>query len=271
MLVDRTGVVYVKTVALQQARPGEPLAPRAEAFIRIVEGVVVDRVEAPKLPDVSLPMVAMVDRTGRTIGTYFVPYSPRAVWKLSPEGYFVTALTNRYAVDLRIGKGAVEARSAPGRAGVGAGNLPMWRPGDIVLSIRRDVSSIPLSRQERSDQLARLRARTPEGGRHTRIAELPRTKPPIRWIEVGADGTIWVQSAGESERVDPVQNDGRVRQVAWREPNVWDVFEPDGGYVGAVAIPDSVQVILRTRDVAWGVFRNVFDVPFLTRYRIGWQ
>jgi len=265
LIVGNNGVVYIKTVQVTSPQTAARPAERTTSYVRMLDrGVIVDRVVAPELPSVSLPNVTITRPTGQT-ATYQVPYSPRTVWKLSPLGYFVTARTDRYAVDLRVGgRAETVTRSAAGQA-----TLREWQPGDTVVSIRRTVPVVPVSLQERRDRLNSLRARVPRGGRHSPIADIPATKPPIRWMEIGADGRIWVQRSTESERYEPDETEAR-GQVAWREREVWDVFDPSGSYRGAVDVPQGVQLIYRQSEYVWGFFTDESGVPFLRKYRIAW-
>ena len=58
--------------------------------------------------------------------------------------------------------------------------------------------------------------------------------------------------------------------IAWTEPTVYDVFEPDGTYVGQVSIPDGVWVVATAGDTVWAVTHDEFDIPYVHRYRIAW-
>jgi hypothetical protein len=73
-----------------------------------------------------------------------VPYSPRSLWTITPLGYFVTFVGNRYAIDLRIPAAVptISANDPP----------PFWRENQPVISIRRDVRLVPISAAEHPEQ-----------------------------------------------------------------------------------------------------------------------
>jgi hypothetical protein len=67
--------------------------------------------------------------------------------------------------------------------------------------------------------------------------------------------------------------DGRRRAVRrWREPVAFDVFEPDGRYVGRVLAPQGLSLqpkpVIRG-DTVWAIVRDELDVQRLVRFRVG--
>ena len=106
--------------------------------------------------------------------------------------------------------------------------------------------------------------------------EIPRIKPPYKDLRVGEDGTIWVHLSMPGERYLPdppagASPGGRAVLPQWREPAVYDVFEPDGRYIGRVSRPTAVTMLRMTRDRVWGSMRNEDDVEIVKRFRIDWR
>jgi hypothetical protein len=58
--------------------------------------------------------------------------------------------------------------------------------------------------------------------------------------------------------------------LLWREPVLFDVFEPDGTYVGQVGFPDNTTIHAMRGDHAWGVQRDADGVESVHRFRITW-
>ena len=59
--------------------------------------------------------------------------------------------------------------------------------------------------------------------------------------------------------------------VFWREPVRYDVFEPDGTYLGVVAPPEDFTPYVNPvfdGDLVWGVTRDELGVERVVRYRI---
>jgi hypothetical protein len=184
---------------------------------------------------------------------------------MSPLGYWITGLSDRYAIDLRL----------PVTAGRQA---RPWKAGDRVVSLRRDVPRVPVSAAERRQQEARLYSYiasfptgTPVGPR----AVVPATKPAWTDIVVGADGRIWVQVAmpsvpfnRDASEWDALKN---IPQVNWREPVVFDVFDPVGVLVGRVAMPTDTRLVAARGDNILGVYTDADGVETVRKYRVIWR
>lgn len=73
---------------------------------------------------------------------------------------------------------------------------------------------------------------------------------PIRDVEVGADGTVWVERFGSEQGTE------------------WIVLHKDGGIVGRVALPDGFRVQAVSGNRVAGVVRDDLDVPHVVSYRL---
>ncbi|MNC89062.1 hypothetical protein D3C83_49550 [compost metagenome] len=59
--------------------------------------------------------------------------------------------------------------------------------------------------------------------------------------------------------------------MPWREPNVFDVFEPDGAYIGQVQFPDDTFWHMSIRgDTVVAALRIEDGVNIVRRYRVVW-
>ena len=91
--------------------------------------------------------------------------------------------------------------------------------------------------------------------------------PAIAGFHVGRNGTLWVQptqspadlSEERLERYNFIEDFGGPE---------WDVFDADGRYLGAVAMPTRFQPRLFHGDEIYGVWRDELDVQFLLRLRV---
>ena len=132
-------------------------------------------------------------------------------------------------------------RRVVGRPATRPGRPATWQPDDQVLSIRKGESPITLSDAEYRDWQTYFDASLRVNG-DARVGEVRRVKPPIRGVRFGDDGRIWVHVSMPSERYDPPPRrrppGEPVRPVVrWREPAVFDVYEPEGDYVGRLRFP----------------------------------
>jgi hypothetical protein len=191
-----------------------------------------------------------------------MPFTPRRLWAISPLGYGVSGVPNRYAFELLL-------------------------PDGPAVSVRRDVALEPVSAREREKTRDRIQARMREvnptwgwGGR-----DIPSVKPAYIELDVGLDGRIWLtieQSVPPPVRPPPSAARGSGASGGGvlapptapddfvYEPTLFHVFEPDGRFVGAVAAPPRVTLMAMRGDYVWGVALGEYDIELVKRYRIVW-
>lgn len=283
LIVAATGTLHLLAILRRSPRgnPGERILVRLRS-----DGTVIDTLFAPDLPDVLLSVSKTVTSSAGT-GRFAtnIPYTPQSMWVLSPLGWMITGVSRTYAFELR--------RPPPGRASAHAAP-PLWQEGDVVVSVRRDVRPLPVSREERADQRdhidALLAAR--QGNLDGPVPPIPDLKPAYRRLLAGEDGRIWVALSTPSEKYTPPpagssSNPGfasgagaapgggpgspRIAPAPWREPALYDVFEPDGVWIGQVSVPWDTRIIRMRGDTVWGVVRDADDVPVVRRLRIAWR
>jgi len=257
LFVDTAGNTYART------RIGDPpeatmAGPRIFGTTGLVkwtrEGRVADSL-AP--PPTSIEPQSLVASTNGATAVYSLPFAPSQVWAWSPLGYFVSAETNRYAVTLTS-------------------------PDGQIRRIERAIDPVPVTSAERADveerTTASLRMTLPTW-RWSGPA-IPSTKPFISGITTGDDGRIWVSASQHGERIPAGElapppsvqvgavDPRRPPEPKWREPTVFDVFEPDGRYLGRVAVPQKVNFKAMRGNEVWAVVRDSLDVQQVVRYRI---
>jgi hypothetical protein len=179
-----------------------------------------------------------------------VPFSPEAHWSFSPLGYMVGGLSTAYRVDV-------------------------FRP-EGTLRIERDAAPVPVAADEASDlrREATEEMRSEYPGWTWNGPDVPATKPPFREVFVGEDGRIWIVVSSPGIKDPSVQagsESGRPVPAAWSEPVAFDVFEPDGRYLGAVATPSgflvSPEPIFRG-DTVWATAEDADGVRYVKRYEV---
>jgi len=182
--------------------------------------------------------------------TYGVPFAPRFHWTVHPSGHFLTGLSSDYRIEL--------ARD------------------DGVLRIERTVDPVPATDAERDYQrdvtVGRIRWSLPDW--EWDGPAIPEHKPFFRGLAAGRDGRIWVQLSTEGRPVENAYHDpddpGSF-PVTWEEEIRYDVFEPDGTYLGVVATPDgfsSFPAPVFRGDQVWAVTEDEQGVERVVRYRI---
>lgn len=239
LTVDTAGHV----VLLISVRSG-PDDPFRRAFVRYdLHGRFTDSVVHPDWGFVT-PSVQAVLGDGRSSVTYSVPFAPSVTNVWSPLGYLVSGVSDRYALTL-----------------TGASDRPF--------RIERDAPPVSVGAEERSqarDRVVESIRRSDPSWRWSG-AEIPATKPAYRVVMPGRDGRLWVLTSQTAEPVATEDREGNP-VTRWVEPSVWDVFEPDGRYLGEVREPERTNLMVVKGDLAWGVQRDSLDVQRVVRFRI---
>lgn len=179
-----------------------------------------------------------------------VPFSPEGHWAFSPLGYMVGGLATDYRIDV------------------------FHRGG--VLRIERNAAPVPVASDEAADlrRVATEQMVSQYPGWTWNGPDVPATKPPFRDLFVGDDGRIWVllSRAGIKDPAVGAEADGtRPSPSAWTEPVAFDLFEPDGRYLGEVTAPTgflaSPQPVFRG-DTVWGTAEDSDGVRYIKRYEV---
>jgi hypothetical protein len=202
--------------------------------------------------DYEYAQVRAADDNGSNLSS--VPFTAEAHWTMSPLGYMAGGLSSDYRIDL-------------------------FRTGEPHLRIERDWTPVRVDAEEAEEReraiTVRLRRQYP--GWRWNGPPVPETKPPFRGLFTSWEGDIWVLLSQEGRPVIPEEQAlEEERSSGWvtlryEEPPAFDVFDPDGRYLGHVKVPESFQVrpepIVRG-DYVWAVTRDEFDVASVVRFRI---
>jgi hypothetical protein len=272
LVVDTAGNAYYRIHEGLMQRQGSSRT----LWIRLgPDGAVRDTLVQPELPPATRVVTA---RTANASVTLPVPFEPARIWRLSPLGWFVTGLPSRYAFEI--------LRPARGSARRG---VARWQPGDPVVSVRRQVRPARVSRQQRDSARdaveQRIRRTVPDW--NWSGPDIPDVRPVYEDIVVGDDGRVWVARVKETGRpgMGGVSLGGgggrrgappRMRPAPLpgddpaSRPALYDVFEPDGTYLGQVEVPPRVWTVARRGDHVWAVAYDENDVAYVKRYRIAW-
>jgi hypothetical protein len=92
---------------------------------------------------------------------------------------------------------------------------------------------------------------------------------------VSSDGRIWVRLSQTAvhNRAIPGPGQEMVRADLSRrcaEPNLFDVLDPTGTFIGQVKFPANVQSFEASGDTIWAVTKGAYDELSVTRYRVAW-
>ena len=154
---------------------------------------------------------------------------------------------------------------------------------DEVASLRRDGDGFPtnageallaffIGREEEADAIRSMRYTDPNW--RWNGEPIPEVKPPYDQFYAGDDGTVWVRVHQPARRVedlgyDPTDPDAVPNE--WREPVLYDVFDENGAYLGAVRAPDGISRYTQpvfTRDWVLAIVRDELDVQRIVKFRV---
>ncbi len=219
-------------------------------------GQPVDTVAEPDFDFEGERLVAQrTNEGGTSTSVNTVPFSASDHWAFSPFGYTVGGVSDAYAIDL-------------------------FKPDGTVLRIERVYEPVPVKGGERSnrEELTRWSMRRTQPDWTWNGPAIPHEKPPYRDLFVGRDGRIWVllhqpaEPIPDSQLLEPDPDDPTARPaLRWHEPPAFDVFEPDGTYLGRVTGPVDMSFSpTPTFDGlnVWAVVRDALDVQYVTRFRV---
>lgn len=193
--------------------------------------------------------------SGRSTSDWSVPFTPREAWTFSPLGYMVGGLSKEYSFDLHRGG---EVRRI---------ERDNWQPVPVLPGERKEQEAIVTTALRRTDP-----------GWRWNGPPIPDTKPPYKGFFVGQRGRIWVQLHTEAsqlseEAAGAPESAPWMREVLqrWVESSAFDVFEPDGRYLGRVEAPE--PIVMRPPPVArgdtvWAVVPDELAVPRVVRFHV---
>lgn len=170
-------------------------------------------------------------------GSHFmrVPYAPALAWHFDGEQGLWFGVGDRYLLVRRA------------------------LAGDTLRVVERAHRPVAVAAGERDSVVALLRERSASANLGTRtsgpldLGRIPAVKPAFRGLVVDDRGYLWV--AATAPGAEPA---GR-----------WDVFDPEGRYLGGVQMELEVLPLPRIRgNTVVGVRRDDLDVPRVVVYRL---
>lgn len=246
LFTDRSYALYLR----------RPVAP-------VPEGDVIGRMGLVRLPDggglgdslvppdLPVPRVSYLavspDGNGRSSTS--TEFAAAYHWGWHPGGYFVVAHGGQYEIILA-------------------------RPGGKPIVIRRSSTPVAVLPDEQQEDQARITwsMRNTQPGWTWQGPDIPSTKPPLGGLVFARDGTIWARVAAPSERIPedelPPQREGGFPIRHFRSPVIYEVFAPDGRFLGRVPMPPRTTMVQADGSTVWGITRDTDDLPAVVRFRL---
>jgi len=181
----------------------------------------------------------------------WVPFGPVETALLTPSGYFIHAISTDYTLDL-------------------------LKNDDAPVRIRKEYTPVPVAEGERSEEEAQAirNMKYTDPNWRWNGPPIPDVKPPFSRFYPGEDGTVWVMLHQQGKKVEDPYFDATDPDAVpdeWKEPILFDVFEEDGTYLGAVRAPDGLRTYpepIFSRDWVLGTVQDELDVQSVVLFRV---
>lgn len=175
-----------------------------------------------------------LESDGRPIMGAAVPFTPGLLRTVAPDGTLWFGVTDQYRLYARR------------------------LEGDTVRIVERLYEPGPVTDADIAEALETQLRRFVEAGGRVDRSRIPRHKPIFDQITVDLEGNVWV----------------RLTKVEGRDGTTWDLFDPEGRYLGDVHLSDvgspgasPVRPVIRG-DALWVLTSDELDVPQVVRYSI---
>lgn len=214
--------------------------------IRAADGSVIDTVKQPTFQGSDPQLIA---RNGGAMSSRSIPYGRYPSFALTAAGDIMTATGEKYEIDVPNGGKTVK--------------------------IQRAFTPVRVPAEERAEWKALIEAnfRQLQPDWSWPSTAIPSVKPAFQSFMGGLDGRVWVSLNVESERFTPeppaTREANALPPITYRSAlQKWDVFEPDGRYIGTVSAPNNVRPRAMRGNFAWGIATDDDDVPTLVKLKI---
>jgi len=185
-------------------------------------------------------------------GGLYRPFPTETLSTLGPDGSLYQARNDEYVIE-RI--------------------LPS---GDTTV-ITRDQTRVELTPEEHEEWEGRGEwfMQSPRAGfERADFFPIPTTKPFMREFVVDPEGRLWVSRYTEAVFEDYSPEEAAEREAQglpsfrWRDELTWDVFDPEGQFLGAVTLPRNTSFVVAIGDHVWGVHAGSYREDYVVRWRI---
>lgn len=230
MFVDRSDHTYIKKT-LERPVEGQPWKIGLLHFDD--QGNLLETIPDPTVPDVP-----------RSDGGFL---SASKQWTFAPDTSFIVGVNSSYWFEIRKADGH-------------------------VVRVERNVQPLGVTDAEHAAYEERREYLIRDQGRF--MTQLPgeteRVKPAYRDLSADSSGRIWVRLYGPVQP-DPAYEpapEGDAPRWPFTEEKPYDVFEPDGTYLGQVHVANEVNVLHFGLDALWGLREGESGYQYVVRMRL---
>jgi hypothetical protein len=244
------------------ARDGAPLRFPRPAYVRLnPAGLVADTITIPARFTHRCPVLSSREFQAGWFEDVRVAYIPKVQWALDRAGRVIAGCPATYEFDIN-------------------------EPGGAVRRVSRSWDPLFATDDERAAFKAGQTFAMNESGYFERWSwsgpDLPGERPAYQRLVPAADGRIWVwPSQPMIPRELPTPRPRGLPAVIYEESRtgVFDVFGPDGQWIGAVRLPPSLPYVpwpetpdpVIRGDTLWGVTVDSLEVEYVARFEVVWR
>ena len=246
LISDRSRALYLRR-PVTEPREGEILGRMGLVRLK-PDGAFGDSLLPPHLP-VPRDIYIAHSPDGSGTSSRTSQYAPNYYWDWHPDGYFVVAHGGKYEIVIA-------------------------RTGMKPVVIRRTAPPVMLLPEQRSDEkeLITYNMRRTQPGWAWSGPDIVGEKAPLGGITIARDGNIWARVATPSELIPEAERVPQKEKAApvqrWRAPTIYEVYSPDGRFLGRIPMPQRTTMMQADGDYFWGVTRDDDDLPSIVRFRI---
>jgi len=186
--------------------------------------------------------------------TMWVPFGPRVVAEVAPNGAMVSGRADAYSFDVHRDDGS-------------------------VMVVEKEWEPVPVGGDEADWTKRRLTAQWRAATNPSWMwlgGEIPPHKGAFKYIVPTVDGRFWVvrQMAGVARdgcNTEPADYYAYDENPCWRQPLVADVFDEEGRFLGPVPMPDGIRYHVRPYirdDTVIALLEDAEGTRFVKRYRL---
>ncbi len=174
-------------------------------------------------------------------------FEAEPVWDASADGRLTSAVNSGYRIEIRGADGTLER------------------------VVTRPFEPRPVEESDQQVMLDGIRQLMNDQGVPPEAAQMVLGQaefadfyPAFAQVLAGPNGTLWVQRLTTPQDMA----DSGTFDLQDFGSDDWDVFDPEGRYLGVMTMPERFTPLRVTDDAFWGVQRDEFDVQSVVRFRL---
>jgi len=174
-------------------------------------------------------------------------FAPEPLWDAAADGSTVRGMNNAFRFEIRDPS------------------------GELTRIVMRNVDAQPVTEQAQRAVLDAVREQMVQAGAPEQMvqpiidqATFAETFPPVAQVLLEVDGHLWVQRTGA---LSDVAEDEALDLQDLGSP-LWDVFDPEGVFLGQIELPGRFQPLRMIDGVLWGLDRDDLDVSSVVGMRV---